>query len=152
MKKTIIIGVGSILRSDDGIGPRVIETLENQGLPESVSLRSGEISGLDLLKYFPDFERVIIVDAADMKKEPGTIKVFNSAEIKKSDFTGTPSTHGMTLLETLTLAEKLGLDPEILIVGIQPHNTTLRLGLSNIIEKKIPSIVSKIKEAVEQPC
>ena len=150
MKKTIIIGVGSILRGDDGIGSRVIEALENQRLPESVSLRSGEISGLDLLKYFPDFERVIIVDAADMKKAPGTIKVFNSAEIKKSDFIGTPSTHGMTLLETLTLAEKLDMDPEILIVGIQPHNTTLRLGLTYSIEKKIPSLVSKITEVLNQ--
>jgi hydrogenase maturation protease len=152
MKKTIIIGIGSILRGDDGIGPRVIEELEKQRLPESISLRSGEISGLDILKYFPGFERVIIVDAADMKTAPGTIKVFNSAQIKKSDFTGTHSTHGMTLLETLTLAEKLGMDPEILIVGIQPNNTTFRMGLSNRIEQKIPSLISKIKEAVELPC
>jgi len=43
---------------------------------------------------------------------------------------------GMPLLETLTLAKKLGMDPEILIIGIQPNITTFKIGLSNIIEKK----------------
>ena len=58
-------------------------------------------------QYFPDFKRVFVIDAADMKEKPGTIKVFSSKVIKKNVFKDTVSTHGMALAETLALSEKL---------------------------------------------
>jgi len=144
-KKTIVIGVGSVLRGDDGIGIRVVDALEKETLPEGVNIQSGDISGLDLLKYFPDYDRVIIVDAADMKEKPGTIKVFKSTEIKNSNFSQIHSTHGMALLETLTLAEKLDINREIYIVGIQPENIEFNLSITKEIEQQIPILIDKIK-------
>lgn len=145
MKKTLIIGVGSVLRGDDGLGICVIDELEKQHIPEGISLQCGDIFGLDLLKFFSDFARVIIVDAADMKEEPGTIKVFERTEIKNSYFKNEVSTHGITLLETLTLADKLDIPSEITIVGVQPKDTSFRLGLTDLIEKRLPAIISKVK-------
>ncbi len=129
MEKTLVIGVGSVLRGDDGIGIRVIDELQKEKFPSKVKLLSGDISGLELIKYFPEFERIIIIDAVDIKDKPGTIKSFNSSEIKKSDFSDIVSTHGMTLLETLTLAEKLDISSEIIIVGIQPKDISFGLSL-----------------------
>ena len=148
MKKVLITGVGSILRGDDGIGVRVIDELEKEKLPENVRLHSGDVSGLDLLKVFPGNERVVIIDAADIKEKPGTIKVLDFKDIKKSDFSDKFSTHGMALLETLTLAERLDLGCEIKIVAVQPEDTSFKLELSGLIEKKVPDIVNKIKEIV----
>ena len=150
MKKVLVVGIGSILRGDDGVGTMVIDGLEKEALPEYVSLERGDLSGIDLLKYFPDFEKVIIVDAADMKEAPGTIKVFQSAVIKKSDFNDCVSTHGMALLETLTLAEKLDIPSEITIIGIQPQDVSFRLGLSDTVEKTIPSVIEKVKQVLGQ--
>ena len=149
MNKTIIIGVGSILRGDDGLGIRVIDELEKEPLPSNITLHSGDISGIDLLKYFPDFERVIIVDTADMKESPGTVRVFGSAEIKKNGFQKTVSTHGMALLETLMLAEKLDIQSKITVIGVQPGNTSPGVGLTGIIENRIPSIVSIVKDILQ---
>ncbi|MFH1380831.1 MAG: hydrogenase maturation protease [Candidatus Omnitrophota bacterium] len=146
MNKTLIVGVGSILRADDGIGARVIDELEKSSLPKDVELHAGDISGLDLLKYFHGYRNIIIIDAADMKLEPGSIKVFNLSEIKKSNFNDKFSTHGMALLETLTLAEKLDLGYDIKIVGIQPLNTGFDLKLSSLIESRIPEIIGAIKK------
>jgi hydrogenase maturation protease len=145
MKKTAVIGIGSVLKGDDGLGIRVIDELEKEPISKGVSLRSGDISGLDLLKHFAGFERVIIIDAADMKQKPGTIKTFKPSQIKKSDFRECNSTHGITLLETLALAEKLNISPEVIIVGVQPEDTSFKLGLSRSIEENIPYIVDKIK-------
>ena len=146
MKKTLVIGVGSILKGDDGIGPRIIDELENEPLPDNVTLERGDLSGMDLIKFFPEFERVIIVDAADMKEPFGSIKVFTLSQIKKATFADTFSTHGMALLEALTLAKKLDIKSEIIIIGIQPKDVSYNLELTDLIESKIPSIISRIGE------
>ena len=149
MAKTLIVGVGSILRGDDGIGVRVLDELEKLDVPDNVKLYSGDISGLDLLKIFPGFDKVIIVDAADMNEGPGTIKVLRAAQIKKSDFKDQFSTHGMALLETLTLADKLDMTCEITIVGIQPEDTGFNLKLSERISAKISEVVEMVKELIQ---
>ena len=146
MKKILIIGVGSILKGDDGIGPRVIDELEKVSLPDNITLERGDLSGMDLIKFFPEFKRVIIVDAADMKESPGSIKVFTLSQIKKSTFSDSFSTHGMALLETLTLSQELGIKSEITIVGMQPESASFNLKLSSLIESKIPAIIKRIRE------
>lgn len=148
MDKILIVGVGSILRGDDGIGVRVLDELEKLDLPQDVKLYSGDISGLDLLKIFPGFDKVIIVDAADMHEEAGTIKVLDGAKIKKADFKDQFSTHGMALLETLTLAEKLEMDCDITIVGVQPEFTGFSLELSEKISFKIPEVVDTVRSLI----
>ncbi len=150
MEKTLVIGVGSVLRSDDGIGIRVVEELQKEKFPSKVKFISGDISGLELIKYFSDFARVIIIDAADIKEKPGTIKSFKGSQLKKSDFSDIVSTHGMNLIETLTLAEKLDISPEIVIVGIQPKDTSFKLELTLEIEEKIPYIVNAVKKIINR--
>ena len=148
MKKTLIVGIGSILREDDGVGARIIDELKKDSLPKNVELHAGDISGLDLLKYFHGFKSIVIIDAANMNLEPGSVKVFNFSEIKKSNFNDKFSTHGIALLETLTLAEKLDLGYDIKIVGIQPFCTDFNLKLSTLIESKIPAIIGAIKKII----
>ena len=149
MKKTFIIGVGSILCGDDGVGPRVIDALEKEVLPDNVTIQSGDLSGLDLLKFFPDYDEVIIIDAADMKLEPGQIRTFKPRDIKEANFNDKFSTHGMALLETLTLALALDVPSDITIVGVQPSDTSFNLELSKTISSKIPEIVKVVKAMIE---
>jgi len=150
MKKILVTGVGSILRGDDGIGVRVIDVLEKEELPENVSLHSGDVSGLDLLKVFPGHERVVIIDAANIKEKPGTVRVLDLSGIKEADFKDQFSTHGMALLETLTLAKNIGLDMEIKIVAVQPEDTSFSLEMSDLIKEKIPQIIKTVKGLVLQ--
>ncbi len=133
---------------DDGLGMRVIDELEKEDLPNNVELYSGDTSGLDLLKVFPGHDKVIIIDAADMGEDPGAIRSFSFDEIKKADFKDVISTHGMGLLETLTIAEKIDLKPEIIIIGVQPEMVSHSLELSPLIKGKIPERVEKAKSLV----
>ncbi|MFH1855652.1 MAG: hydrogenase maturation protease [Candidatus Omnitrophota bacterium] len=148
MKKTLVIGIGSILRGDDGLGMRVIDEIEKEICLKNITLESADVSGLDLLKYFPGNDKIIIVDAADMREEPGKIKIFKADEIKKNFFNELASTHGMPLTETLALAEKVGITAEIIIVAIQPEDISFKLELSEKIKKTIPFVVDKIKEII----
>ena len=149
-KKTLVIGIGSVLRGDDGIGARIVDELEKEDIPKSVTLERGDLSGLDLLKYFPNFENVVVIDAADMKEKPGTIKVFKSKEIEKNAFQDSVSTHGMALPETLVLAERLEIPSDITIVGVQPESIAFNLELTKTIQEKIPAILDTIKELLNK--
>jgi len=52
----------------------------------------------------------------------------------------------MALLETLTLSKALDMNPEIIIVGVQPEDVSYNLRLTGLIESRIPIIVDTIKE------
>lgn len=149
MEKILVIGVGSVLRGDDGIGVRAIEALEKEVLPDNVTVEAGDLSGLDLLKYFGDYPRVIVIDAATMGEKPGAIKVFTPDEIKPATFKDKSSTHGIGLIETLTLAKELELDNEIIIVGIEPVTMEYSLELTDTIRSRIPEIISTVKDLVK---
>ncbi|MBU1083563.1 MAG: hydrogenase maturation protease [Candidatus Omnitrophota bacterium] len=146
MTKTLIIGIGSILRGDDGIGPRTIDALENEKLAEGVELERGDLSGMDLLKFFPGYGKVIIIDAADMEEKPGTVKVFRSGELKGSGFKNISSTHGMGLLETLTLARSMDMEDGIIVVGVQPERTGFALEISDTVKESMPVILEEVKK------
>ena len=146
--KILIVGVGSILRGDDGIGTRVIDELDSEDLPREVRLHSGDISGLDLLKVFPGSDRVIIIDAADMGEEPGTIKVLSLEEINTPAFKDKFSTHGIGLLDSLTLGKQLDILPEIKIVAIQPEDTSFNLEMTDLIKNTIPAIIATVKTLI----
>ena len=65
--RTLIVGVGSGIRGDDGIGPEVAFRLaaELGGETESTAFDG---TGLDLLSYFTDsnaFDRVVVIDSLD---------------------------------------------------------------------------------------
>ncbi len=147
--QTAVIGTGNILRQDDGIGVRVIEFLRSEGVPPKVRLIYGDISGLALIKYF-GYEKVIIVDAAKMNTKPGTIKVFSSKNIRSKAFKDSLSAHGMGLNESLELACQLGLNHNIIVVGIEPYDAGFGLELTPQMKKKIPEICDQIRVLIKE--
>ena len=62
---TLILGIGNILLSDEGVGVRVIEHLKEHPLPKTVELVDGGTAGADLIDTLSDRQHVIIIDAAN---------------------------------------------------------------------------------------
>ena len=147
MHTTAVIGIGNILRRDDGIGIRVIEFLESTGVPSYVKLIQGDISGLDLIKYF-EYNRVIIVDAAKMGIPAGTVKIFTPKDIILNGFKDAISTHSIGLKETLRLANSLKKIKNIQIIGIEPYNIEFGLEITKELQEKIPDICSRVMQLV----
>ena len=72
--KTLVLGVGNKLMSDEGVGVHVIERLAaNYDLPKEVQLLDGGTLGMDLLYYLEGIENLLLVDAVETHKEAGTI-------------------------------------------------------------------------------
>ncbi len=140
----LILGVGNILLSDEGIGVRVIEAMKDRGLPDNVELFDGGTASVDLLDKLADRDKVIIIDAVKGGNEPGAVYRFtpNDVTIQKQNFA---SIHQVGLLETLTMADYLGCPPrEVIIYGIEPKEIGWGLELS----LEVAAAVQKVIELV----
>jgi hydrogenase maturation protease len=145
----IIIGVGNILRRDDGIGSIIIEELENLKL-ENVDLLDGGTDGLALLDYLSNYSQAIIIDAVSMGTLPGTVKVFTPQEVSINIQSDALSTHGLGLAEVMKLMEPLEIKTNLTIIGIEPKDISFGEGLSVEIQAKIPEILAGVRHAIRQ--
>ncbi len=143
--RTAVIGLGNPLRGDDGVGPRVVNELRRRGLPTDVTAIDGGNAGLDLLDELEEWERIVIVDAAELGLEPGQFARFTLAEIKLRD--DCFSSHSAGLGEVIMLASALGRRiPEIVVFGVQPAEIGWGEGLSQAVEAAIPALSDAILE------
>lgn len=152
MNTTLVLGLGNSLRGDDGAGPSVVAALSQMDLPPHVELIDGGTPGLETVLLFEGYERVIIVDVADMGLEPGQWRRFtpDTAEIKTDENKLSGTLHAAGLAEALVLAEALGMLPEeVVIYGIQPKQLDWSEGLTAPLQAALPLLCDEISQVVE---
>jgi hydrogenase maturation protease len=149
MRKVLILGIGNMLRSDDGLGVHVIRYMEETGtvLPEGVELMDGGTAGFDLLGLIEKFDKIVIVDALKADDAPGSIYRFtpDHAVETRSRF----SMHEVGIMEVIRYLRLMDHNPEIEFVGIVPENISdIDTNISPAVKKSIPRAVEVILDAV----
>ena len=150
MQPTILIlGLGNPLRGDDGIGPRVVEELTHRGLPEGVMALDGGTGGLNLLQVLAGWKRVVVVDAADVGREPGQFVRFTPDQVRLTETADRFSLHHAGLSEVLALAGALGQAlPELVIFGVQPAKVGWSERLSSAVEAALPALADAVLKEI----
>jgi len=142
---SLVIGLGNPLLGDEGIGVRVAEELKGLPLPDGVSVVEGGTAGLGLIGLMEGYQRVIIVDAADMGHPPGQVIRFIPAEAQFKTAEAPLSLHQIGVGEVLALAQALEVAPdELVIIGVQPKRVEMGAGLSPEVGGSIPQVISII--------
>jgi coenzyme F420 hydrogenase subunit delta len=150
-KPVLVIGCGNILFGDDGFGPEVVEYLEkNYNIPEYVEVINAGTSIRNLLfdialaQDRP--EKIIIVDALDVRKKPGDIfkiEVEDIPENKIDDFS-------MHQLPTSNLLRELknhcGVDIRVFSCQVENIPESISKGLSKRLIDAVPKICNMIVE------
>ncbi len=150
VKHVLILGLGNPLLGDEGIGVRVVEELKGLELPDGVTVVEGGTAGLGLIGLMEGYQRVIIVDAADMGHPPGRVVRFTPLEARFKTAEAPLSLHQIGLGEVLALAEALEVAPaELVIIGIQPSRIEGGVGLSPEVEGAIPQIIRIILDELD---
>lgn len=140
-----VIAIGNDLYGDDGVGNAVLNVLEQIPEMKDVELIDGATDALGLIDHFSGTDHVIIVDAAQMGEDPGTVKVFDKEEVKLKIKMDNLSVHGISLAETFEIAQAVdSLPKKITIIGIEPKNIGISQELSDVVMQSIPEIVSNI--------
>lgn len=146
-----VFGIGNILLSDDGVGVHVLHKLTGDyKFPDSVDLIDGGTKGLDLLPIFENRDRVLIIDAANFRKEPGTIDTVEGDNIPA--FLSTKlSVHQIGLPDLLFAAKLKNVMPEeICLIGIQPKSMDTAAELSEVIGGQMDNLIEKVLQKLRE--
>ena len=144
-RRIVILGIGNLLKGDDGVGIRVIEALEQRDLSDGVECIDGGTGGPTLMVHFEGAGALIIVDAVNLDAEPGTVRVFGLDEIEPDPGDLPLSVHDINILPMLELSRKLNqLPPVVRIIGIQPE----RFDIGDRLTDAVQAAVSTAVEAV----
>lgn len=119
--KVAIVGLGNIIRSDDGLGPKFIELLRARNVAASL-FDCGTVPENYIFPILStSCDTVILVDAADMGLEPGMAKVFGLGEIANVSF----STHNPSPRLFTDLLKTGKENMNIFVVSVQPKSMEL---------------------------
>jgi hydrogenase maturation protease len=124
MNKTLVLGLGNPILSDDGVGPRIAEELEGK-LDGNVTVAEASLAGLNLLDLLAGYDRAIIIDSIKTcEGEPGRIYRLDIEDFK--DTCHAASTHDVNLATALEFGRRLGmaLPRRIDILAIEVVDTT----------------------------
>lgn len=137
---SLIVGVGNVLRGDDGFGPELVKNLSGR---TNVNLLDGGETPEDLLGQIVQMAptRLVIADAVALGGMPGDAALLESDQLGKRIAV---STHNLSLLMFIKyLKEKLP-ELDIRILGVQPRNIDFGKGLSTEVRKTIDNLAGII--------
>lgn len=152
MTRILVCGVGNKLKKDDGLGPFIAEELDNVELPQGVDVADFGISGFKCALKLEGYEKVVFVDAISLPgSEPGRLhrlKINKDALMRSprlSDFS--VSMHETDLERIMATAAVLGIYPEeLVIIGCEPADTTVGLGLTPQVEAAVPQVIKLVMQ------
>ncbi|NCO68749.1 MAG: Ni,Fe-hydrogenase maturation factor [Nitrospirae bacterium CG_4_10_14_0_8_um_filter_41_23] len=142
--KIVILGVGNLLLSDEGVGVHVANELVKLELPPGVTVVEGGTDGFRLINVITEADRLIVVDAVKGGGAPGSIYRFDINEVQNCPSGFKTSVHQIGILEVINLSGLIGKTPQTTVIGIEPESLEMGMELSPEIKAKIPKIIELI--------
>ena len=152
--KTLVLGLGNPILTDDGVGVLVAEAIR-ASLPWDVPIDIAEVSvgGLTLMESMIGYDRVILIDAlqhGDVK--PGTIHRLTLEDLKTINPTQHgASPHDASLITALEAGQRMGLPlpREITIYAIEVENITdFSDQPTQAVAASIPKVTAMVLEEI----
>jgi len=147
----LVLGVGNVLLSDEGIGIHALELLEQRyRLPDGVEVLDGGTSGMDLLDQLADRERVLIVDAVRTGDPEGTLVRLADAALP-AFFRTKVSPHMLGLCDLLAILELRDEAPgELVLQGMVPYSLKTHIGLTDAAAARLPELVERVADELRR--
>ncbi|MCA9970694.1 MAG: HyaD/HybD family hydrogenase maturation endopeptidase [Anaerolineales bacterium] len=142
--RKVVLGLGNTLQTDEGLGVHALALLaERLGPQTALELLDGGVLGLNLLPIVESASHLLILDAANANRPPGSLIELRRDEIPL--YAGVKmSQHQATFQEVLGLADvRDRLPPHLHLVGAQPADLTVGVGLSATVAAVLPEVVER---------
>jgi len=145
-KRVVLVGVGNPMRVDDGVGPKIIELLQERHL-ENVMLINAEtvpeaFTG-KVEKRQPT--HVMLIDAANFRGQVGETRLITGAQIGGQAL----STHSLPLTLFISYIEK-SIDASVILLGIQPKTIDFFMPMCREIEEAAVSIADTLYQVLSE--
>ena len=146
-KAAVVLGVGNLLLSDEGVGVHLARRLAATELPEDVQVLDGGTGGYELLGLLRGKDRLVVVDCLAAEEPPGTI-IRASPDELELEWTVAFSSHQTGLRELLCGIRQYCPGLEVVIIGVVPENAgVLGTELSQTVAQRMSRLESLVLEA-----
>ena len=142
--KTLVLGLGNPILSDDGVGIRVAQEVGEKLKDPQITVAETSEAGLSLLDSIVGNDKVIIIDAIQTEKgQAGQIYRMGAEDFSLTKHLSSP--HQINLATALELGKMLNLamPQEITVFAVEAKDIT------NFSEKCTPEVEQVIPEVVK---
>jgi len=149
-KRILVLGVGNILFTDEGVGVRCVEKMEREyEFSGNVTLLDGGTLGMRLMDALLGCDMAIVLDAVLGTEKPGTIYRCEGDDLRKS-LAFKDSMHQTDLVDTLIYCGLVGTRPDAVIIGIEPHDYhTMCAAVSDVLAGRLDEMVGFALKEIE---
>ncbi len=141
----VILGVGNVLMSDEGVGVHTINALERQyDFPENVRCVDGGTSTNELLGDLEYLDHLIVIDAVTAGVAPASLVRLEGKAVPAA-FTTKLSPHQIGISDLLATLTFMGRAPKnVLLLGVEPVRLTLDMELSPEVAARVPELCGQV--------
>lgn len=124
--KTVVLGIGNTLLGDEGAGIHALKLLESrwdQSIAQVDFIDGGTLS-FTLTELIQDADNLIIIDAAELSNDPGSVAVYENEAMDDFVTNGKcSSVHEVSISELMDIARLTeSLPSRRALIGIQPRD------------------------------
>ncbi|NKI75939.1 HyaD/HybD family hydrogenase maturation endopeptidase [Dickeya sp. CFBP 2040] len=147
----LVLGIGNILLSDEGVGVRLVEQLERRfDCTPVVDVVDGGTCGMELMECMAGRDHLIVADAVLTGQSPGSVTVLRDREVPAL-FTRKISPHQLGLADVLMALQLTGEFPrQLTLVGVEPDVLDSGIGLSDTVTRALEPALQHIIAALRQ--
>lgn len=148
----VVLGLGNVLLSDDGVGVAAAHRLQQRfELPNGVEVLDGGTLGLSLLPYIERVGHLVLLDAVRSEgRPPGTLLRLEGEEVPPA-VAHRLSAHQIGVADLLTGAVWLERYPgAVTLLGVVPEHIELGTGRTPAVEAAIPALVDAAVAELER--
>ena len=150
--KTLVLGLGNPILSDDGVGNQVVRELEGRLHQQGVTVRETSMGGLNLLDLLAGYDRAIIIDAIQtVGGKAGQIYRLDPEAFDVTRHAASP--HDVNFATALELGNRLGLalPQQIVIFAIEVADaSTFSEECTPEVRRAIPVCVEMIIQELDR--
>ena len=146
-----VLGLGNVLMGDDGLGPAAVRAFEAEYLVEPrIDIVDLGTPGLDLLPWLVDADRIVLVDTVKSDRPPGTVIVYDRADIMRHAPMQRFGPHDPGVKDALFALDFAGRAPrEVVLIGVVPQTTAMGLELSPAVQAAMPAVMDHLVRALQ---
>ncbi len=142
--KTLILGMGNPILSDDGAGIRVAQEVGEKLNDPQITVAETSEAGLSLLDSIVGYDKVIIIDAVQTEKgQAGQIYRMGPQDFSSAKYLSSPHQINLTTALELGNVLNLAMPQEITIFAVEAKDIT------NFSEKCTPEVEQAIPKVVK---
>lgn len=151
--RTLILGIGNTLLTDEGIGIHVLNELRAQSRFEgNVEYLDGGTLSFTLATPIESADRLIVIDASELKQPAGSVALFENEAMDSFITSGNKkSVHEVGLADVMSIAMLNDrLPARRALIGIQPDSIDWGDHPTARLQEAIPQACQQVRDLMQR--